>query len=89
VYLSPTTVTATLQSPVPAVLQATPTTTWTFARDTFSGLDHLEGETVAILADGSPEVPQVVVNGIGHARAIRRASCTSGCRTSRILRRWT
>lgn len=63
VYVSPTSVTAILQSPVPAVLQAAPTTTWTFARDTFSNLSHLEGETVAILADGSPEVPQVVVNG--------------------------
>jgi hypothetical protein len=58
-----TTATAVLQSPVPAALQGIATTTWTLARDTFSGLSHLEGETVAILADGSPEVPQVVVNG--------------------------
>lgn len=57
------TATAVLQSPVPAALQGIATTTWTLARDTFSGLSHLEGETVAILADGSPEVPQVVVNG--------------------------
>jgi hypothetical protein len=56
-------VSATLQAPVPAALQGVPTTTWTFARDTFSGLSHLEGKTVAILADGSPEVPQVVTSG--------------------------
>jgi hypothetical protein len=29
----------------------------------FTGLDHLEGETVAILADGSKETPQVVTAG--------------------------
>lgn len=62
-FTSSTIVTATLQSPVPASLQAIATATWTFARDTFSGLGHLEGCTVAILADGSPEVPQVVVGG--------------------------
>lgn len=61
--LSPVSATALLQSPVPASLQATATTEWTFARNTFSGLDHLEGCTVAILADGSPEVPQVVTSG--------------------------
>jgi hypothetical protein len=56
-------VTALLQSPVPVNLQSIATATWTFARDTFSGLDHLEGEAVAILADGSPEAQQVVANG--------------------------
>jgi hypothetical protein len=30
---------------------------------TFSGLDHLEGKTVSILADGGVSPPQVVVNG--------------------------
>lgn len=62
-YTNTTHVVATLQSPVPAALQNVATTTWTFARDVFSGLGHLEGETVAILADGSPEVPQVVTGG--------------------------
>lgn len=39
--------------------------TWTVAapQTVFSGLDHLEGETVAILADGSVVTPQVVDNG--------------------------
>jgi hypothetical protein len=73
-------VSAVLQSPVPAALQGVATTTWTFARDTFSGLSHLEGKTVAILADGSPEVPQVVTSGTVFFRT-RRASCTSGCLT--------
>jgi hypothetical protein len=62
-YTSTTVVTAILQSPVPAALQAMATTTWTFARDTFSGLEHLEGMEVAILADGSPEVPHTVTDG--------------------------
>jgi len=62
-YSSATSVTALLQSPVPASLQATATTTWTFARDVFSGLSHLEGCNVAILADGSPEPQQVVSGG--------------------------
>lgn len=62
-YTNHSVVTALLQSTVPAALQGVPTTTWTFARDTFSGLDHLEGETVAILADGSPEPQQVVTGG--------------------------
>jgi hypothetical protein len=62
-FTSSTIVSATLQSPVPVALQGVATTTWTFARDTFSGLSHLEGKTVAILADGSPEVQQVVTSG--------------------------
>lgn len=59
-YTSGTVVTATLESPVPASLQATASAAWTFARDTFSGLDHLIGETVAILADGVVLAQQVV-----------------------------
>ncbi len=62
-FTSSTVVSATLQSTVPDALRDVPTTTWTFARDTFSGLSHLEGKTVAILADGSPEVQQVVTGG--------------------------
>ena len=40
------------QTDVPAELQGVATDVWTFMRDTISGLDHLEGETVAALADG-------------------------------------
>lgn len=60
-FTNTTIVTALLQSPVPVALQAVATTVWTFARDTFAGLDHLRAKTVSILADGSPEVPQTVV----------------------------
>lgn len=50
------------QADVPVGLQGVATTAWAFARDTFSGLDHLEGETVGVLADGN-ETDQVVVSG--------------------------
>lgn len=52
-YTSVTVVTGTLQTPLTADYQATATATWTFARDTFSGLGHLEGETITGLADGN------------------------------------
>lgn len=47
---------------VPAVLQNVATTNWQMARETFSGLAHLEGQTVNILSDGNVE-PQKVVTG--------------------------
>jgi hypothetical protein len=62
-YTSATVVTGRLHTPVPAVLQAVASADWTFARDTFAGLDHLEGETVSILADGSVLAQQVVSGG--------------------------
>ena len=43
-------------------LRNTPTTRWAFARDSVSGLYHLEGKVVSILADGAV-VPQKVVTG--------------------------
>lgn len=52
-YTSETVVTAELQSPLPVASQAVATTTWAFARNTFSGLGHLEGELIAGLADGN------------------------------------
>lgn len=47
---------------VPVVLQNVATTNWQMARQTFSGLSHLEGQTVNILSDGNVE-PQKVVTG--------------------------
>jgi hypothetical protein len=38
------------------------TAVWSFARDTVTGLTHLEGKTVSILADGAV-MPQVTVTG--------------------------
>lgn len=45
---------------VAAAYRSTATTAWALARNVFTGLDHLEGKEVAILADGS-----VVSNGDG------------------------
>jgi hypothetical protein len=47
---------------VPPVLRNVATTNWQMARKTFSGLDHLEGQTVNILYDTNVE-PQKVVSG--------------------------
>jgi len=58
-----TIVTGQLQTPLPAALQAIATTEWTFARDSFSGLDHLEGAAVTICADGAVLDQQVVTDG--------------------------
>ncbi|HGL6548904.1 TPA: hypothetical protein ACKFM9_002468 [Klebsiella aerogenes] len=55
-------VTITANRDIPAVLQNTATANWTMARQTFSGLEHLEGQTVNILSDASVE-PQKVVTG--------------------------
>jgi hypothetical protein len=54
--------TAKVDKVIPVALRATPTAVWAFARDTVSGLSHLEGKTVSILADGAV-MPQVVVTG--------------------------
>jgi hypothetical protein len=48
---------------IPVALRNTATSSWTFARDTFTGLNHLEGKTVSILADGAVVPQQVVVSG--------------------------
>lgn len=62
-YLSPTTVTTQPLGVVPEEIRNTPFAAWAFARDTFSGLGHLEGKTVAVLADGNVETQQVVADG--------------------------
>lgn len=55
-------VTITANRDIPPVLQNAATTNWTMARKTFSGLEHLEGQTVNILSDANVE-PQKVVSG--------------------------
>ncbi|HCM3125518.1 TPA: hypothetical protein N3F75_004949 [Klebsiella aerogenes] len=55
-------VTITANRDIPPVLRNTATTNWIMARQTFSGLEHLEGQTVNILSDASVE-PQKVVTG--------------------------
>ena len=59
---SATVATAKVDKVIPVALRSTPTAVWAFARDTVSGLSHLEGKTVSILADGAV-MPQVVVTG--------------------------
>lgn len=60
----PTASTATVipQSIVPASLRGIAAARWARARTTFSGLSHLEGHLVSILADGNV-APQEVVTG--------------------------
>ena len=51
--------------PLPQTNLANTDPNWTISTPftTFIGLDHLEGQTVSILADGSVVTPQVVTNG--------------------------
>lgn len=60
VYTSATVVTVKPQRDVPEAFRSEDFTTWTFARDSFGGLGHLEGETVSIFADGSDAGTAVV-----------------------------
>lgn len=69
-YTSPTVVSVYPESTVPAWAQATALTTWGLAVSTFTGIDHLEGESLSILADGNvaadpldPLYPEIVVAG--------------------------
>ena len=48
---------------IPSSLRASARTTWAFARDAMSGLSHLEGQTVSILADGAVHPRRVVTSG--------------------------
>jgi hypothetical protein len=60
---SPTVATARLDKTLPVALRGVATATWAWARDTVSGLSHLEGKTVSILADGAVMPQQVVASG--------------------------
>lgn len=57
---SPTVATVRALETVPAAFRGVAITDWEILRDTLSGLDHLIGETVAILADGFVQEQQVV-----------------------------
>jgi hypothetical protein len=48
---------------LPAAYRSTARSDWFWARNTLTGLGHLEGKTVAILADGAVQAPQEVVSG--------------------------
>ncbi len=62
-YSSSTVVRVYASKDVPVEFQDTPLTTWAKGVDTVSGLDHLEGQTVSILADGGVLAQQEVVSG--------------------------
>lgn len=48
---------------IPAAYRDTARTDWAFAHNIITGLDHLEGKTVDILADGNVSPSQVVTGG--------------------------
>lgn len=59
-YTSATVVTVQANRNPPAALDSVAVSDWQFARETFTGLDHLEGKTLSVLADGNVH-PQVTV----------------------------
>lgn len=62
-YTSTTSVQGILNKEIPAEYRNAARADWAFSRDTFSGLGHLEGKTVAVLADGNVESEKVVTGG--------------------------
>lgn len=72
-YVSATNLSVEALADVPAELRDTPTTHWAQAFDTFTGIDHLEGETVQICGDGADEGTATVTDGavtLTHAIAV-------------------
>lgn len=63
-YTNATSVNVRANRDVPSELQlGAGTTSWTHAKKAFSGLTHLEGKTVSILADGHVHPQRVVASG--------------------------
>lgn len=62
-YVSATQVDVEPFGVVPPQLRDTPTTDWARAVDVLSGLSHLEGKAVSVLADGNVELGHVVSGG--------------------------
>jgi hypothetical protein len=62
-FNSATQVLGRLEAPLPAAFQNVATTSWGLARDSFSGLDHLEGKAVLVLGDGGVQGPFTVTAG--------------------------
>jgi hypothetical protein len=48
---------------LPASLQATPRSTWQIKKTSVTGLSHLEGQTVQVLADGAAHPDRTVTSG--------------------------
>ena len=62
-YTSPTSVQVQPLGVVPAEIRGVAFTLWAFARDSFTGLAHLEGKVVSVLADGNVAPQQIVTGG--------------------------
>lgn len=62
-YTSGTVVTVRAGRDVPSAFQGVATGSWSKAVDELSGLSHLEGKTVSILADGNVEAQKTVSSG--------------------------
>lgn len=62
-YNSSSVVTVRSIGDVPEAFRGVAVSSWDYCPKTFSGLDHLEGQMVAILADGNVKPRQVVVSG--------------------------
>lgn len=62
-FASPTSVTVIPQTIVPDSLRGVSATRWGLAASTLTGLDHLEGKTISMLADGNVAPQQVVTSG--------------------------
>jgi hypothetical protein len=62
-YTSPTVVQVQPLGVVPPEIRGVAFNLWAFARDTFTGLAHLEGKVVSVLADGNVAPQQVVTGG--------------------------
>jgi len=62
-YTSATVVVVRAGRDVPTAFQSVATTSWAEGVDELSGLSHLEGKTLSILADGNVEARQVVSSG--------------------------
>jgi hypothetical protein len=55
--------TARVDKVIPVGLRSSATTVWAWARDSVSGLSHLNGKTVSILGDGAVMTQRVVSSG--------------------------
>jgi|SRR5215217_809426 len=62
-YVSGAVVKVRPEGVVPTAIRGTPFTNWSFARDTLSGLGHLEGRKVVCLADGNVVNDLTVTSG--------------------------
>ncbi len=62
-FTSATSVLAQVVTPVPESLRGVATADWGFARDTLSGLSHLNGRTVGVLSDAFVQADKTVTAG--------------------------